>query len=200
MTCRWTGLEFAQLAAELNRRSRAIFAMDRNFDHAERARRRATRARGAKPRSQRAMVAARIATLERGANQHTPIGGSSQEHAAELLNVGTRAVQRAAVSLAADIARLPEPEQRLADPPPPDTDHLREWLRGKTGAEILEAMPPHLRVALAERLKADRRRQRRLNPLDPHVLARLGIHKVDQSEPPECAPAIFARADEGDSR
>jgi transposase len=41
------------------------------------------------------MVAAKIANLERGDNQHTPIGGTSQEDAARLLNVGERSVQRA---------------------------------------------------------------------------------------------------------
>lgn len=42
--------------------------------------------------SQRAMVAARLATLQRGANQHTPTGGSSltQEQAANRLGVGER--------------------------------------------------------------------------------------------------------------
>ncbi len=41
------------------------------------------------------MVAARIATLPQGANQHAPIGAPSQESAAEDLNVGRRSVQRA---------------------------------------------------------------------------------------------------------
>lgn len=84
--------------------------------------------------SQRAMVAARLATLERGANQHAQICAPSQTEAAELLNVGRRSVQSArtvqehgtpelvaavdsgevAVSRAAEIARLPEPEQAQA--------------------------------------------------------------------------------------
>jgi N6-adenosine-specific RNA methylase IME4 len=46
--------------------------------------------------SQRAMVAARLATLKRGDNQHSPIGETSQAKAAELLNVGKRSVERAA--------------------------------------------------------------------------------------------------------
>src|SRR5436190_18430105 len=46
--------------------------------------------------SQRAMVAAKLATLKRGDNQHSPIGETSQARAAELLNVGKRSVERAA--------------------------------------------------------------------------------------------------------
>lgn len=46
--------------------------------------------------SQRALVAARIANLPRGANQHSPIGESStQSDAAALLNIGKRSVERA---------------------------------------------------------------------------------------------------------
>jgi hypothetical protein len=82
--------------------------------------------------SQRAMVAAKLATLERGDNQHSPIGETSQAKAAELLNVGKRSVERARavlnsgtaelihaveaskvkVSVAADIATLPADKQR----------------------------------------------------------------------------------------
>jgi hypothetical protein len=47
--------------------------------------------------SQRAMVAAKLATLRRGDNQHSPIGETSQAKAAELLNVGKRSVERAAI-------------------------------------------------------------------------------------------------------
>ncbi len=83
--------------------------------------------------SQRAMVAAKIATMVRGDNQHTQICGTSQPAAAEMLNVSTRAVQHAAsvqstgtpalqkaveggvvaVSTASEIASLPEVEQDL---------------------------------------------------------------------------------------
>ena len=82
--------------------------------------------------SQRAMVAAKLATLKRGDNQHSPIGETSQAKAAELLNVGKRSVERAAevrdhgapelvyaveqgavsVSAAADVAVLPQGQQR----------------------------------------------------------------------------------------
>jgi len=83
--------------------------------------------------SQRAMVAAKIAKLPKGANQHTPNGGPSlsQAAAAESLNVPVRTVQRAkqvvdggdpalvsaveqgqvSVTAAAEIAKLPEAEQ-----------------------------------------------------------------------------------------
>lgn len=51
--------------------------------------------------SQRAMVAAKLATLPKGANQHSPIGESSktQAEAAEMLNVGKRSVERARIVL-----------------------------------------------------------------------------------------------------
>jgi hypothetical protein len=82
--------------------------------------------------SQRAMVAAKLATLKRGDNQHSPIGETSQAKAAQLLNVGKRSVERAAevhhhgalelqqavergavsVSAAADVASLPTDQQR----------------------------------------------------------------------------------------
>jgi N6-adenosine-specific RNA methylase IME4 len=82
--------------------------------------------------SQRAMVAAKLATLKRGDNQHSPIGETSQARAAEVLNVGKRSVERAAdvrehgapelvhavergavsVSAAADVAGLPQDRQR----------------------------------------------------------------------------------------
>jgi predicted DNA-binding protein (UPF0251 family) len=47
--------------------------------------------------SQRAMVAKELASLGRGRpGENPPIGGISQEEAAQLLNVGVRSVQRAA--------------------------------------------------------------------------------------------------------
>jgi N6-adenosine-specific RNA methylase IME4/ParB-like chromosome segregation protein Spo0J len=83
--------------------------------------------------SQRAMVAAKLATLKQGARTDlSPIGEMSQAQAATLLNVGKRSVERAAevrdhgapqlvsaveqgavsVSAAADVATLPEAEQQ----------------------------------------------------------------------------------------
>jgi|TARA_R110002072_G_scaffold156742_1_gene307270 hypothetical protein len=41
------------------------------------------------------MVADKLATLKKGSNQHSPIGGTSQSDAADILNVGKRIVERA---------------------------------------------------------------------------------------------------------
>jgi len=82
--------------------------------------------------SQRAMVANRLATLEKGANQHAGIPAPSQAKAAELLNVNRDSVQTArkvseagtpeliaavdagevTVSAAAEVAKLPKAEQK----------------------------------------------------------------------------------------
>jgi len=83
--------------------------------------------------SQRAMVAAKIATLPAHRPAETaPIGAVTQDTAADMLNVGRRSVQRArevldrgapelveavqrgevSVSAAADVAELPPDEQR----------------------------------------------------------------------------------------
>lgn len=82
--------------------------------------------------SQRAMVASRLATLPRGANQHAQICAPSQDEAAELLNVSRRSVQQAkkvsddgapelveaveqgrvSVNAAATIAEAPKDQQR----------------------------------------------------------------------------------------
>lgn len=84
--------------------------------------------------SQRAMAAAKIATLPKGSNQHASIEASSQETAAENLKVGRSSVQRAkqviekgskalqkaveagevSVSKAAKVVDLPKPEQLKA--------------------------------------------------------------------------------------
>jgi len=55
--------------------------------------------------SQRAMVAAKIATMKRGDNQHASIEATSQTEAAELLNVSRSAVQRASTVLVASAFR-----------------------------------------------------------------------------------------------
>lgn len=92
--------------------------------------------------SQRAMVAARLARLPLGSNQHSPIGEPSLpcSEAATLLNVGKRSVERArdvvahgipelvtavdrgevAVSTAAHLARLPVDDQRVVLTKTPD--------------------------------------------------------------------------------
>lgn len=82
--------------------------------------------------AQRASVAARLAKLPKGSNQHASIEAPSQAQAAELLNVSRASVQRAAevqqhgtpglaaalaagtvsASAAAEVAKLPEAEQQ----------------------------------------------------------------------------------------
>jgi hypothetical protein len=58
--------------------------------------------------SQRAMVAAKLATLPRGANQHASTDAPSQAAAAELLNVSRPSVQRAREVLARGTPELVE--------------------------------------------------------------------------------------------
>jgi N6-adenosine-specific RNA methylase IME4 len=107
--------------------------------------------------SQRAMVAARLAMLTKGANQHRPIGLPSQEQAATILNVSERSVKRAAVvrdhgapelvtavdrgevsvSAAAEVATQPVEQQR----------------------EIVAHGEKEI-LAVAKRIKADRRQQK----------------------------------------
>jgi N6-adenosine-specific RNA methylase IME4/ParB-like chromosome segregation protein Spo0J len=108
--------------------------------------------------SQRAMVAARVADLPRGANQHTAIAGTSQGDAAKLLNVSPDSVGRArevldlgtaelvssvdrgavSVSLAAKVAALPDDTQRAV------------VARVATGERPIEAM----RQVRAEQIEA----------------------------------------------
>jgi N6-adenosine-specific RNA methylase IME4 len=100
--------------------------------------------------SQRAMVAAQLATLRRGSNQHASIEASSQSGAADLMKVSRSAVQRArnvrkkaipklrrrvergevSVSLAEKVARLPiEDQDKLAAA---DEGTLRSVVRTST--------------------------------------------------------------------
>lgn len=93
--------------------------------------------------SQRAMAAAKIATLPKGSNQHASIEASSQGTAAKSLKVGRSSVQRAkqviekgskalqkavetgevSVSKAAKVVDLPKPEQlKAAKAPKPEED------------------------------------------------------------------------------
>jgi hypothetical protein len=96
--------------------------------------------------SQRAMVAAKIAKLPRGANQHSPIGEPSQADAAKMLNVGKRSVERARtviekgtpeiikavdsgkVSVSAAAARL-APPKAIRDAAPNTIDSPKEKAR-----------------------------------------------------------------------
>lgn len=111
--------------------------------------------------SQRAMVAGRLATLPKGANQHASIEAPTQTQAAELLNVSRPSVQRAreviehgapelvqaveqgmvSVSAAATIAEVPKEEQKQI------------VARGER--EILEAAKA-IRTKKAEERRADR--------------------------------------------
>lgn len=61
-------------------------------------------------KSQRAMVANRIANMRRGDNQHASIEATSQSEAAdEVLNVSRSAVQRAATVVREGVPRWPMP-------------------------------------------------------------------------------------------
>lgn len=107
--------------------------------------------------SQRAMVAGKLANLERGANQHASIDASTvtQTQAAELLNVSRKSVQRArevldhgapelvaavergqvSVSAAATVTELPTTEQ---------AEVVREIEAGEKPAEVIKR---HVHVA-----------------------------------------------------
>ena len=58
--------------------------------------------------SQRAMVAAKLANLPRGSNQHAPIGATSDAAAAALLNVSERSVERAKTVQRKALAKITE--------------------------------------------------------------------------------------------
>jgi ParB-like chromosome segregation protein Spo0J len=62
--------------------------------------------------SQRAMVAARLANLNRGDNQHTAIAATSQGEAARLLNVSPDSIQRARVVQRDGVPELIEAVER----------------------------------------------------------------------------------------
>jgi N6-adenosine-specific RNA methylase IME4 len=134
--------------------------------------------------SQRQMVAASVANLPKGANQHSPIGESTtQQKAADLLNVSKRGVERAvavkqqgipelieavqqgrvSVSAAADVAELPKIEQ--------------EEIVAKGEREILDAAK-RIRGERASvvALENDRKRREALAlPLPPHVYRTVAI-------------------------
>lgn len=123
--------------------------------------------------SQRAMVAAKIATMRRGSNQHSPNGGTSQSQAAQLLNVGKRSVERAAivrdravprlveavergsvpVSTAAEIASEPvERQQSIIAALPRDAD-------GRLTREARTALAPIIKEVRAEKVSAKKARR-----------------------------------------
>jgi N6-adenosine-specific RNA methylase IME4 len=117
--------------------------------------------------SQRAMVAAKLATLPKGSNQHASIEAASQPKAAKLLNVSRSAVQRAtivrtkavpelvrrvelgevAVSVAAKVAELPKEEQcKLATA---DEVTLRGATKAFRRATREQALANHTKAASA---------------------------------------------------
>jgi hypothetical protein len=59
--------------------------------------------------SQRATVAAKIATLRRGDNRNAPIGASSRADTSELLSVGTTRIDRATRVQSRGIKELQQP-------------------------------------------------------------------------------------------
>lgn len=105
--------------------------------------------------SQRAMVAASLATLGRGRQSNTPIGVFTQREAAELLNVAERSVQRAAavradgapelvsavqdglvsVSAATEAAELDADTQRAI---------VEEVAGGRKASEVIREYKPHV--------------------------------------------------------
>lgn len=111
--------------------------------------------------SQRAMVAARLATLERGTNQHAPIGAPvTQDAAADMLSVGRRSVQRArAVIDSVDVVRIALLKDDLPGLPHFDAatkagDARHRWYVNRYGSRCweLDAMPPPL---LRERVRSE---------------------------------------------
>lgn len=133
--------------------------------------------------SQRAMVAASIANMTHGDNQHAPIGATSQTEAADMLNVSRRAVQRAkkvqeegvpelvqkvqegtlAVATAADLAELSEEEQL-------------KMVEGADFKEIIEL------VKKVKRIKSDKKRQQRFDKITEISLGNKEL-KTDQKYP-----------------
>ena len=63
--------------------------------------------------SQRALVAARLARLPKGANQHRPIGLPTQKEASEQFGVSERSIKRAAALIRADENGKPAAEPEL---------------------------------------------------------------------------------------
>ncbi len=131
--------------------------------------------------SQRAMAAARIAKLPRGANQHTAIAAPSQADAAGMLNVSADSVQRArivqrdatpalvasveagevSVSAAAEVARLPEALQaEIVEEGPAAVREAAAEVR--TGADAA-----HVRAVVIEGARAGLRPERKPQAKNP---------------------------------
>jgi len=125
--------------------------------------------------AQRAMAAARIATLKRGANQHedAPRGASSQSAAAEKMDVSRRSVQRARqviekgskalqsavesgeipLKRAAEVTNLPKAEQMQAAVKEHDEPERPEWEADEDAK--LEAAEREATASIEKVMKAD---------------------------------------------
>lgn len=124
---------------------------------------------------QRADVAAKLAKLPKGANQHTPIGGPSIAQAAQMMDVPVKAVERAkavqdhavpevkaaydageiAPSVAADLASLP-PEKQAEIIKQADPKVLRAVVKEARATQQVAKKERRVEreVALAEKIQA----------------------------------------------
>ena len=102
--------------------------------------------------SQRAMVAAKLATLPKGANQHSPNGEPSktQAEAAEMLNVGKRSVERARIV-------LDEGTHELIDAVERGEKSVTAALREAKPAKPAKSNPPETAPDLADELAEARK-------------------------------------------
>lgn len=132
--------------------------------------------------SQRAMAAARIATLRKGDNQHTAVAASSQAKAAESVGVSADSVQRArkvidsgskalqkavdsgevSVSKAARVVDLPKSEQLAAakakppeKPAAPATSLDEKWAPDADEQAAHEAMEKEYAASIDKVMEAD---------------------------------------------
>jgi ParB-like chromosome segregation protein Spo0J len=124
---------------------------------------------------QRSLAGARIATLQRGDNQHTARAASSQKEVAEKLGVSTDSIQRAKkviehgskalqnavesgdvpLKKAASVVGLPKSEQLKAATQPPDPILSDDWTPEVPGAEEMEAIEREIEDSEAKVLRAD---------------------------------------------
>lgn len=105
--------------------------------------------------SQRSMVAARIATLAKGSNQHASIEAPSQQEAADLLNVSRSSVQRAREVIESgtpELARAVERDEisvsAASEATEFDPEIQREVVQrvesGEKPAEVIKDYKPHV--------------------------------------------------------
>ncbi len=131
--------------------------------------------------SQRAMVAARVATMRQGDNQHTkqvaPIGGTSQPEAATMLNVGERSIQRA--------------RQVLDHGTPELVQAVEAGQVAVSAAAALVDTPPEHQRAIVEKVQSgaaksvvDAKRQVRNESLPEPAALPEGKYRVIYADPP----------------